>query len=437
MRAASPGPQQCPCNTTCLFAVANRVLCCGEGSRARAIADKYLDKDGPRFELVSHREFVIITGTFNKVRSRRDPRILVLLRFVRLSSCTGARFCHRHTDGEWLPAPTRIALSPGSPSHSQCVCQGFPNTDFVVRECRAVTSGTMAFIRFGSCGGMNETKAGTVAVADKTIGIYRNPGAWYGEDVEPYFTTPPIPGDAELTELVRARGRCAGCFSHMDAPRCQRVTRVAWQLRERMKAHVTDSEVVGGINASADMFYGSQGATQALRLASSPDCVALMLLWYCVTALQAAPRSSSTIATKACWSASKPSTQTWPSARWRQTTCASRRRRVDCVANTRSCDVLLYLCSFDLAHMSHEPMRASGAAMVVRPMTWCQGRGRADRLCVAGVVVQYANRRYKNVTSPEQAAKLVEQGGLACLEALTMLPLAPEVGLHGTRVARG
>lgn len=119
MRAASPGPQQCPCNTTCLFAVANRVLCCGEGSRARAIADKYLDKDGPRFELVSHREFVIITGTFNKVRSRRDPRILVLLRFVRLSSCTGARFCHRHTDGEWLPAPTRIALSPGSPSHSQ------------------------------------------------------------------------------------------------------------------------------------------------------------------------------------------------------------------------------------------------------------------------------------------------------------------------------
>ena len=41
--------------------------------------------------------------------------------------------------------------------------------------------------------------------------------------------------------------------------------------------------------------------------------------------------------------------------------------------------------------------------------------------------LQYANRRYKNVTTPEQAQELVKQGGLACLEALTLLPLAPEV----------
>lgn len=52
-----------------------------------------------------------------------------------------------------------------------------------------------------------------------------------------------------------------------------------------MKAHVTDSEVVGGINASADMFYGSQGATSLApgfksRLCSADvvvvlrDCVA-------------------------------------------------------------------------------------------------------------------------------------------------------------------
>ena len=81
--------------------------------------------------------------------------------------------------------------------------QGFPNTDFVTREVRRVTNGPLAMIRFGSCGGMNETKPGVIAVADKTIGIYRNPGHWYGEDVPPYFTTPPIPGDKELTELVR------------------------------------------------------------------------------------------------------------------------------------------------------------------------------------------------------------------------------------------
>lgn len=260
--------------------IANRVLCCGEGSRARAIADKYLDKDGPRFELVSHREFVIITGTFNKV-------------------------------------PVSVIGT----------LMGFPNTDFVVRECRAVTSGTMAFIRFGSCGGMNETKAGTVAVADKTIGIYRNPGAWYGEDVEPYFTTPPIPGDAELTEL----------------------------LRERMKAHVTDSEVVGGINASADMFYGSQGRPPKFFDDRNEGLLERI-------------------------EAKHPDLAV-------------------CEMETNHL--------FDLAHMSHEPMRASGAAMV------------------------YANRRYKNVTSPEQAAKLVEQGGLACLEALTMLPLAPEELMDG------
>ena len=47
--------------------VANRVLCCGEGSRARKIADMFLDKDAERFELVSHREFVIITGRFEGV----------------------------------------------------------------------------------------------------------------------------------------------------------------------------------------------------------------------------------------------------------------------------------------------------------------------------------------------------------------------------------
>jgi len=40
---------------------------------------------------------------------------------------------------------------------------------------------------------------------------------------------------------------------------------------------------------------------------------------------------------------------------------------------------------------------------------------------------QYANRRHKDVTSPERAEELVKQGGLACLEALTMLPLPEEV----------
>ena len=48
------------------MAVANRILCCGEASRAAKIADMYLD-DGPRFELTSHREFYITTGRFRGV----------------------------------------------------------------------------------------------------------------------------------------------------------------------------------------------------------------------------------------------------------------------------------------------------------------------------------------------------------------------------------
>lgn len=56
-----------PC--ACLWLpVANRVLCVGDTSRCKTIS-KFLDADGPRFEKTSHREFHIITGTFNKVWS--------------------------------------------------------------------------------------------------------------------------------------------------------------------------------------------------------------------------------------------------------------------------------------------------------------------------------------------------------------------------------
>lgn len=261
--------------------IANRILCCGEGSRARKIADMYLD-GGPedRFELVSHREFVIITGRFNDV-------------------------------------PVSIIGT----------LMGFPNTDFVTRECRAVTRGPLALIRFGSCGGLNETKAGMVAVADKTISIYRNPAHWHANEGPPYITSPPIPGDAKLTAL----------------------------LRERMEAHVGADGVCGGINASADTFYASQGRAPVYFDDRNE------------TLLQDIEARHPDLAV--------------------------------CEMETNHL--------FDLASMAREPMHVAGAAMV------------------------YANRRYKNVTTPELAEELVKKGGKACLEALTQLPLPEDELMSG------
>ena len=96
--------------------VANRVLCCGEGSRARAIADMYLD-DGPRFELVSHREFVIITGRFNKVcelrfrpASARGPFVHngpIVRPLVLLLCVAGAGVHHRDAHGAYAQSVLR------------------------------------------------------------------------------------------------------------------------------------------------------------------------------------------------------------------------------------------------------------------------------------------------------------------------------------------
>lgn len=260
--------------------VANRILCCGEGSRARAIAKLYLDNYEERFELVSHREFVIITGRFNNV-------------------------------------PVSIIGT----------LMGYPNTDFVTRECRAVVRGPMAMIRFGSCGGLNETPPGAVCVADKTIAIYRNPSHWHANEGPPYLSSPPIPGDAKLTAI----------------------------LRERMSEHVGAENVVGGINASADTFYASQGR--------APDYFD--------------------------------------------------DRNETLLADLEAKHPDLAICEmetnhlFDLASMAKEPIHVGGAAMV------------------------YANRRHKEVTTPERAQELVKAGGLACLQALTEFSLPEDQLMSG------
>lgn len=117
-------------------------------------------------------------------------------------------------------------------------------------------SHVFAASRFGSCGGLSDTKAGDVAVATEgCISIYRNPAHWTTGEGEPYVITPPVPADSQLTELVRRPATpplCLLVHSNDAAVACM-------QLDERVTKAVGADRVVRGINVSADTFYGSQG----------------------------------------------------------------------------------------------------------------------------------------------------------------------------------
>jgi hypothetical protein len=95
---------------------------------------------------------------------------------------------------------------------------GTPNTDFVMRETRAIVDGEMAFIRVGTCGGLNTANPGTIVVADSSHMVYRDPGAVHapipaGDEgkvgglegptpAQPYALTISLPADAELSDAV-------------------------------------------------------------------------------------------------------------------------------------------------------------------------------------------------------------------------------------------
>jgi len=117
---------------------------------------------------------------------------------------------------------------------------GYPNMDFVVRECRAVIDGPMVIIRLGTCGS-STVSVGSFCVAEGSICILRNYDAFLADQQQQkkkeekvkalnyYNLTKCVESDKEITELIEKE------FTAMGA------------------------KFVKGLNASADTFYGSQG----------------------------------------------------------------------------------------------------------------------------------------------------------------------------------
>lgn len=90
---------------------------------------------------------------------------------------------------------------------------GFGVTDMMVREIRASTTGTLAIVRFGSCGSIGKTPAGVVSVCSKGgVIVSKNYDYWahrYGlEDstvkppLNPYLISSVCPADQELSATV-------------------------------------------------------------------------------------------------------------------------------------------------------------------------------------------------------------------------------------------
>jgi uridine phosphorylase len=119
---------------------------------------------------------------------------------------------------------------------------GFPNMDFVIRECRAIVEGPMHIVRLGTCGCPRpDVPVGSVVTADDgTVAIIRNPDGFFPdatpEDVAGrYIFTRPILPDAALQSLVSA------------------------EIDASLESEGKGTMHVGGVNASADTFYASQG----------------------------------------------------------------------------------------------------------------------------------------------------------------------------------
>jgi len=129
---------------------------------------------------------------------------------------------------------TATGLYNGVPVSIVSHLMGIANMDFMVRECRAVTDGTMAVVRLGTCGALQPpAKLGDLLVASAgAIFVRRDPDAWTLNDgTPPYATSLPVLPDAELSAALAAEG--------------------ARQLGPQ--------HVVEGLNATADSFYSSQG----------------------------------------------------------------------------------------------------------------------------------------------------------------------------------
>lgn len=206
--------------------LAPRIVSVGSLGRAQRLCE-LLDKEVEVFELTSARGFTTFTGAYKGVRvsivatGMGMPMMDYLVREVRAPSrpaCERAR-----------SAPARRAA-----------------------QARAIVSGPMAIIRYGSCRGLTPTAVpGAVVVnTSGSVSVTRNPDAF------------PQPWDRESEGGASGSGsRAPG--GDADAYRISRPVppnpSLARALGEAMETAVGARRTVEGLNASCDSFYSSQG----------------------------------------------------------------------------------------------------------------------------------------------------------------------------------
>jgi uridine phosphorylase len=158
---------------------------------------------------------------------------------------------------------------------------GAPMMDFVVRESRAVVAGPMAILRYGTCGGLGESREGTVVIpGEGSVLVRRDPDAVglalggqgqgqgqaasaSAEDVavptpsSPYSVSRPVRPDAVLTALLADRFR-----ARLGARPSSSSTGKAYAVRDDV------------MDATADSFYSSQGRTNETFVDNNEGLVA-------------------------------------------------------------------------------------------------------------------------------------------------------------------
>lgn len=191
--------------------VANRVITVGDYTRARRIAQCF-DGGRPTFEHESHRKFLTLTGTFDRVPI------------------------------------TVVAIG-----------MGFSVVDFFVRECRAVVQGEMIIVRLGSCGSLSgEADIGTVVVPYESIGVLRNYDHFADVPVGgPYTITKPMACDRTVHDAL-LHALQGGLPASTPSLFNGKAVRALGEAK----------------NASADSFYSSQGRQSALFYDENEDLIA-------------------------------------------------------------------------------------------------------------------------------------------------------------------
>ncbi|GAA6010658.1 hypothetical protein JCM10207_007789 [Rhodosporidiobolus poonsookiae] len=129
----------------------------------------------------------------------------------------------------------------GVPVSLVAIGMGVAMVDFFVREVRAVTTGELAIIRFGSCGSLLPTlRVGSLGVPEKAVQINTNYDYFHGgsnstaKGSRPYLVSKPIETDEGLRGAL-----LASLEKSVASPTCT-VTNLP-------------------LHASADCFYSSQG----------------------------------------------------------------------------------------------------------------------------------------------------------------------------------